>query len=386
MKKIAIITSHPIQYNAPLFRLLTERNRLQLKVFYTWGQTQQGQVYDPDFKKSFSWDIPLLEGYDKEFIENIAVTPGAGHFKGIQNKDLIQKIEQYNPDALLVFGWSFKSHLEVLRFFSGKKKILFRGDSTLLDEPESFSFKKLLRRSFLKWVYRHIDIALYTGAANKDYYLKHGLPASQLMYAPHAVENERFYDRPALNYERQADQWRKELGIDSDCFVFLFAGKWEPKKDPLLLLEAFCSIKNKELRLIIVGDGVLKEQVKQIAAKDERVILLGFQNQQKMPVVYRLGDVFVLPSAGPGETWGLSVNEAMACSRPVLVSSKCGCAADLVKENGFVFEAQNKDALVKAMLSFVEQKSACEQMSLKSKTIIEQFTHEQIAACVEEAV
>lgn len=386
MKKIAIITSHPIQYNAPLFRLLTERNRLQLKVFYTWGQTQQGQVYDPDFKKSFSWDIPLLEGYDKEFIENIAATPGAGHFKGIQNKDLIQIIEQYNPDALLVFGWSFKSHLEVLRFFSGKKKILFRGDSTLLDEPESFSFKKLLRRSFLKWVYRHIDIALYTGAANKDYYLKHGLPASQLMYAPHAVENERFYDRPALNYERQADQWRKELGIDSDCFVFLFAGKWEPKKDPLLLLEAFCSIKNKELRLIIVGDGVLKEQVKQIAAKDERVILLGFQNQQKMPVVYRLGDVFVLPSAGPGETWGLSVNEAMACSRPVLVSSKCGCAADLVKENGFVFEAQNKDALVKAMLSFVEQKSACEQMSLKSKTIIEQFTHEQIAACVEEAV
>lgn len=386
MKKLAIITSHPIQYNAPLFRLLTERKRLQLKVFYTWGQTQHGQVYDPDFKKSFSWDIPLLEGYDKEFVENVSAQPGAGHFKGIQNKDLIQKIEQYNPDALLVFGWSFKSHLEVLRFFSGKKKILFRGDSTLLDEPQGFSFKKLLRRLFLKWVYRHVDIALYTGLANKEYYLKHGLLTSQLTYAPHAVENERFYDLPALNYEQQAEQWRKESGIHSDCFVFLFAGKWEPKKDPMLLLEAFCSIRNKELRLIMVGDGVLKEEVQKIAATDERVILLGFQNQQKMPLVYRLGDVFVLPSAGPGETWGLSVNEAMACSRPVLVSSKCGCAADLVKENGFVFEAQNKDALVKAMLSFVEQKSACEQMSLKSKTIIEQFTHEQIAACVEEAV
>jgi glycosyltransferase involved in cell wall biosynthesis len=105
-----------------------------------------------------------------------------------------------------------------------------------------------------------------------------------------------------------------------------------------------------------------------------------------MPVVYRLGDVFVLPSAGPGETWGLSVNEAMACSRPVIVSSKCGCAADLVRDNGFVFEAQNKDALVNAMLSFAEQKSASHQMSLKSKTIIEQFTHQQIAACVEKAI
>ncbi len=63
-----------------------------------------------------------------------------------------------------------------------------------------------------------------------------------------------------------------------------------------------------------------------------------------MPILYRLGNVFCLPSKGPGETWGLAVNEAMASSRPVIVSNKVGCAADLVSEgaNGYLFNYNDK--------------------------------------------
>jgi glycosyltransferase involved in cell wall biosynthesis len=383
MKKLAIITSHPIQYNAPLFRLLTERKNVQLKVFYTWGQTKDGFVYDPDFKKEFKWDIPLLDGYEKEFVENVSPNPGADHFKGIQNKNLIQLIESYNPDALLVYGWSFQSHLQVLRYFKGKKKILFRGDSNLLDEPDGFSFKKIVRRIFLKWVYSYIDVALYTGIANKNYYLKHGIKNHQLIYAPHAVENERFYDDSFKTYSEKAKEWKLQLGISPESLVFLFAGKWEPKKNPFLLLEAFRLIQNKSIRLILVGNGILEKQVKEVANLDDRIILLGFQNQQLMPVVYRLGDVFVLPSDGPGETWGLSVNEAMACGRPVIVSNKCGCAAELVKGNGFVFQTKNKEQLVQAMLSFVEERDQYHLKSLKSETIIKEFSQKKIAESIE---
>jgi len=63
--------------------------------------------------------------------------------------------------------------------------------------------------------------------------------------------------------------------------------------------------------------------------------------------VYRLGDVFVLPSRGPGETWGLALNEAMACGRPVIASDRVGGARDLIVHgaNGWTFESGNLEQL-----------------------------------------
>src|SRR5690606_21319686 len=94
-------------------------------------------------------------------------------FKGIVNPTLIKEIEGFGATHILIYGWSFQSHLKVLRHFSGKVKILFRGDSTLLDEKPGF--KTMARRIALRWVYKHIDVALYVGTNNKQYYLKHGV-------------------------------------------------------------------------------------------------------------------------------------------------------------------------------------------------------------------
>jgi glycosyltransferase involved in cell wall biosynthesis len=82
----------------------------------------------------------------------------------------------------------------------------------------------------------------------------------------------------------------------------------------------------------------LKRRLAIVAAANPKLIhVLPFRNQSQMPVVYRLGDVFVLPSKS-GETWCLAVNEALACGRPVLVSNRVGCAADVVDEScGRVF-------------------------------------------------
>ncbi len=384
MKKLAVVTSHPIQYNAPLFRLLNERKHIQLKVFYTWGQTKDGNIYDPDFKVTFTWDVPLLDGYEKEFVENISPNPGAGYFNGIVNRDLIQRINNYKPDALLIYGWSFQSHLQVMRYFSGRKKIIFRGDSTLLDEAPGFSLKKIVRRIFLKWVYRHIDVALYTGESNRQYFIKHGVNLSRLQYAPHAVENERFFSNDK-EMELRAIEWRSQLHIPNDAFVFLFAGKLEPKKNVQLLVECFMELKNENTRLVIVGNGVMEEAIRQLVGLDQRIIMLGFQNQQMMPVVYRLGDVFILPSQGPGETWGLSVNEAMACGRPVIISSRCGCAADLGRQpGGYVFKSNDKTSLIDLMMKFARREIVHEKAV--SKTSITPYSLTAVAESIESAV
>src|ERR1700741_4146132 len=133
MKKLAIITTHPIQYYAPVFKLLQERGKIGIMVYYTWGEKSK-EKYDPGFGSTIVWDIPLTDGYPLSWVENTAHDPGTHHYRGIINPNLIEEITQWQPDAILVFGWAWQGHLRCIRHFKGRVPVYFRGDSTLQDE------------------------------------------------------------------------------------------------------------------------------------------------------------------------------------------------------------------------------------------------------------
>ncbi len=319
---------------------MSEESSLDLMVYYTWGIGSKGPKYDPDFHRVIDWDIPLLNGYKYMFCENIAKKPGSNHFFGIITPNLVQDITNWEPDVVWVWGWSFYSHLKVLRNFKGKKSIWFRGDSTLLDEAETLSIYKIARRLFLTWVYRHVDKVFYVGTHNKNYYTAHGLKPFQMVYGPHAIENERFAEEKD-EYQTQLGILRRKLNIEDTDTVFLFAGKLESKKNPFFILQLAKLLIGNQYKFIIVGNGVLENQLKKASFGDSRVSYVDFQNQSVMPILYRLASYFVLPSVGPGETWGLSINEALASGTPVIVSDKCGGAIDLINSsNGYVLNFQ----------------------------------------------
>ena len=384
MKKLAIVSTHPIQYNAPWFKLLAQREAVELKVFYTWSQSQHS-VTDKVFGKEITWDIPLLEGYDYEFVENVSKTPGSHHFFGIDCPKLIDRLKSFDANAILFFGWNFKSHLKAMRYFHGKTQVWFRGDSTLLDETSGL--KTILRRLILKRVYSYVDKAFYVGQASKAYFLKHGLKEQQLVYAPHAIDNDRFNDNSNENYKAQALKWRAELGFKPKDIVILFAGKLEHKKQPDFLLETFMNHKDSsdaDLQLLIVGDGPLKDDLQSKAGTDVR--WLPFQNQTQMPIVYRLGDIICLPSKGPGETWGLAVNEAMACGKPAIVTDKVGCAFDLIEsgKTGFIFNHESKAELKDILVNL--NKSSLQSMGKNAKEKIRLFNFLAIVEAIEQSL
>lgn len=345
--RLAIVSTHPIQYYAPQFRALARMPGLETKVFFTLSQSAQGPVMDTGFGRAVEWDIPLLEGYEHEFVPNVASPATTARFRGLRNPDLTPAIERWDPDAVLIFGWNSQSHLNALRTFKGWLPVLFRGDSTLLDDRPGW--RRIARRFVLSWVYRHVDLAIAVGSNNRDYYRWCGVPDGRIAFAPHAVDTARFADASGAS-EARAAQWRAELGIRDDEPTVVFAGKLTSKKDPLLLLEAFrhCGVRG---HLVFAGNGALEEELRRRAADRADVHFLPFQNQSAMPAVYRLGSVFALPSRGPGETWGLALNEAMACGRPVIASSKVGSARDLVKEgiNGWTFESGDVAALTRVL-------------------------------------
>jgi glycosyltransferase involved in cell wall biosynthesis len=241
-----------------------------------------------------------------------------------------------------------------------------------------------MRRIFLRWVYSHVDYALYTGVHNRNYFLKHRVSDKQLIWAPHAIDNIRFA-KEATERQEQAGLWRRKLGIGDGDKLFLFAGKLENKKNPWALLHLAKRLSGKECKFLIVGNGHLEEELKQAAAEDKRIIFLDFQNQATMPVLYRMADIFVLPSVGPGETWGLAINEAMACSIPVLVSDKCGGAPDLVKDevNGYTFDHKNiEDLFIKAEKLTNKSKTELRKMGEASLNIVSSFSFTAIVQAI----
>ena len=112
----------------------------------------------------------------------------------------------------------------------------------------------------------------------------------------------------------------------------------------------------------MVGSGELDAEVKAAAGVDQdRFRVLPFQNQSRMPVVYRLGDLFVLPSVR--ETWGFAVNEALACGRPVLVSDGVGCVADVIDAScGRVFSWADPSSLLRKLHEMICEPAQLSEM------------------------
>ena len=147
--------------------------------------------YDPGFGKEVTWDIPLLEEYDFQFVRNTSRKPGSHHFFGIINPTLNNEIENWNADAILVYGWNFSSHVKAISYFHGKKPVYFRGDS-IVEDNHLNPVKSIFKKFALKWLYSKIDAAFYVGKLNQKYFKKYGVKEDKLIFAPHAVENDRF--------------------------------------------------------------------------------------------------------------------------------------------------------------------------------------------------
>lgn len=389
MKKLAIISSHPIQYYAPWFRYLTSETDIELKVFYLWdfGVTEQ---VDSGFEQTIMWDIPLLKGYSYEFVPNISQKPGTSHFWGLQNPTLLTQVKAFSPTAVLMMNYN---HASLYRFIWQWPKqlapLLFRGDSHRLFSGSkiALSIREGLRRQWISTIYRRFAGVLYVGDANVRYFLHHGVPPERLFFSPHAIDNQRFSTQTE-SAQSEAKIWKAKLGIPANHRVILFAGKLSEKKRPLDLLKAFIAAELMDTSLLFVGTGPLFDELEAIAKTYDDIYFAPFQNQSYMPRTYAIGDVFVLPSYGDGESWGLAVNEAMCLGRPVIVSDHVGCAENLVQQgyNGLIFPAGNVLALANALKSAFANPQRLKEWGDHSKDIICSHSYAQATVGLQEAL
>ncbi len=403
--RVAIVTTHPIQYHAPWFRWMTEQNRFDLRVFYLWNPAAS-TLQDPGFDQPVKWDLPLLEGYDYEFVSNTSVMPGTGNFRGLRNPELLERLRSYQPTAALLIGYKYRSLMRLI-FTSERKRgfpLLFRGDSHRLGKVESRkekvesrseggqgsavrSLRSELRRRLISGIYRRFAAFLYVGQANREYFRLHGVPEHKLFFSPHAIENDRFLRDRDIHRE-EGRKWRRELGIPETSLLTLFAGKFQEKKRPLDLLEGFLRLRRDDHCLLFVGAGALEAPLRERSASAQNIYFAPFQNQTAMPRTYAAADLFVLPSFGAEESWGLAVNEALCLGLPVIVSTHVGCGPDLIHDgqNGLVFPAGDVDALAGCLQEALNNPERLRRWGEEGRKMVRNYNFERAADGLEKAL
>lgn len=344
--KLGVLTSHPIQYQVPLFRELARR--CNLHVFFAHQQTAQAQAA-AGFGVAFDWDVDLLSGYTHTFLENVAKHPDTATFIGCDTPDVANRISSGKFDAFLVTGWNLKAYWQAIRACQRcGVPVMVRGDSQLRTARSwlRYTVKKLL----YPWVINQFDACLYVGQRNREYLEHYGAIASRLFFAPHCVDTVAFSE--AADAVDRAEV-RASWGLQPQDQVVLFAGKLVARKRPEDLVRAVALLIQQGRRMVIVwaGDGSDRQSLQELGKMlHVPMVFLGFCNQSQLPAIYRATDVLALPSEG-SETWGLVVNEAIACGTPCVVSDACGCAPDMLVPGitGEVYEMGQVSALASAL-------------------------------------
>jgi len=378
--RLAIVCSHPIQYYAPWFRELATHTELAIRVFYLWD-FGVGDRRDQGFGRKLTWDLPLLDGYESEFVPNLSLRPGTHHFFGLVNPTLSGKVRTFAPDAVLLFGYRPFTLTWFLLANHRRWPLLFRGDSHRL--PGTGNDSPMASR-ILPRIFNRFAGFLAVGTANRDYFRNYGVPENRIFRCPHAIDNARF-SAGAAGVDRE--KWRADHGIGPDQLAVLFPGKLIEKKRPFDLVEAIRLVGDERICPVFAGTGQLEARLRQAAP--DRAVFLGWQNQSAMPAIYAAVDLVVLPSRGRHETWGLATNEAMAAGTPCVTSDHVGCAQDLIREGqtGWTFPAGDTEALAAVLARAANKREELPVMGERARRLVtEEFSYANCSEALFRAV
>ena len=345
--RLAIVAPLPVQYNSPFFRRLAEQDGISPTVLYgTLAHTYES--FDEGFGISYSWDIPLLDGYRYKVIPTIKTTDQDRGLALIAPR-LLFELKRSRYDAALIYGWGdWYSRSALVACFVNKLPFFLTGDATPIypDPP----LRGAVRHLLLSILLNRAAGCLYVGTLQRIYFERLGVDDSRLFFHPWTVDNDRFFAAATFDTEKK-NKLRAEFGLPADIPLVVFCGKFISRKRPLDILKALATLQREGVRCgaVFIGTGELKPLLESMAIREELkdVCFLGFVNQSALPDALAACDVLVLPSEkDPRAT---VVAEAMATGLPVVISHRVGLwgFGDIVieGETGFVYSCGNIDQL-----------------------------------------
>ena len=346
--RLAILASHPVPYQAPLFRRLAKESALEILVIF--GDDYGAQPRASGWGVSnFTWKGGVTEDYPHVFVQNLAPHPDPSSFTGKLNPGLLGELRRFRPDAALVFGYGSIYHLQAILWGAllGCRMMYFSDASRI---PES-DLRGRAKRLFLSRIlYPRFEAFLTIGEKSRRQYQSCGVPESKLFRFPYAVDNDHFRAL-AREAKPRRGALRRRFGVPDAATCVLYVGRLSPEKNVAELIRGVAGAPGQFL--LLVGTGREQPALERLAGEllPGRHHFAGFLNYDEIGDGYAAADIFALASRF--EPWGLVCNEALCSDLPIVVSNQVGAAPDLVVpgETGFVYPVGDVAALSRALVA-----------------------------------
>jgi 1,2-diacylglycerol 3-alpha-glucosyltransferase len=366
--RLVIVTEIIAPYRISVFNALAQHEGIDLKVIFlseTDPTLRQWRIYRDEIR------------FPYEVLPSWRVRVGRFHF--LLNAKTATSLHEFSPETIICGGYNYLASWQAQLWASRRRvRFVLWSESNAQDGRGQLKAVEFSKAYFLK----RCDGFVVPGKSAFEYLRLLGAPAKKIFTAPDSVDNV-FFSTQANKARREQVAFRKKFGLPQR--FILFVGRLVAEKGVFELLEAYAKLEaglRSEVGLVFAGDGVSRDELKQLAKRVEpgAVCFPGFAQREDLAGLYALADALVLPTHS--DPWGLVVNEAMACGLPIIVSSVAGCAADLVEDgwNGYVVPPRDSGKLSVAIHSLVGQAELRKKMSSCS---LERIRNYSPAACAD---
>jgi 1,2-diacylglycerol 3-alpha-glucosyltransferase len=362
--RVVIITEIIAPYRIPVFNALAQHPGIDLHVIFL-AENDPTQRQWLVYKDEIRFSCQVLPSWRRR----------VGRHNLLLNWGTETALQRAAPDFIVCGGYNYVSSWQSMRWAQRNHvPFILWTESTTRDLRSGHALIEFLKTRFL----RGCDAFVVPGKSSTDYLRNYGVPEEKIFTAPNAVDT-RFFAQRAELIRRDAAVHRQALGLPAR--FFLFAGRLVPEKGVFDLLRAYDALApevREEVGLVFVGDGAARSALHQRAAaiSPGAIHFAGFAQREHLATYYALADVLAFPTHT--DTWGLVVNEAMACGLPVISSSAAGCVADLIESgwNGRVVSSGRIGELTSAMDELARNAELRSLMGERSAQRIAQYSPE----------
>lgn len=346
--RVAFVTNFPSHYNVDLFNALSQRQEIDLKVFYLRAITpgrQWKQLRRIEHPHQFAGVWFSQSGF--------YVNPG-----------VVRSILRWQPDILVLTQYAAIAQQHLMYLWT-----LLRKPWIFWSEAPGVEFHEigLVRNEVLRQILRNAAILplrrfpshiwAIGSRAQRAY---QSLSKAKCVNVPYCFDQSAFRIIPL-----------RETKV-ARPIKFLYVGKLVYRKGFDILLQAVAQLSQfrADFRLVIVGDGPHRELLRELSQEvGQYVDFRGFKELAEIPSLYAECDVFVFPTRYDG--WGMVIPEAMAAGMAVISSRSCGSALDLISaDNGLLYDAESVEELVSCMNFFLDNRSELVQMGASARRTV----------------